>query len=577
MVRRSNRRRKIVLPARGDRSSASSPVFISSEDENILNNAHKDRTTMILANDQQFLMQDDEHVVEANDGQALQHDDEHVAEANDGQALQHDDEHALRLDDMETPRNTNVESSEDKDYCPVGETDDDILSSEFDSLTDEEYVMCRDLKKDRRNNMETYDSGSNETLANIPPTTLNEDLENTIDQGTEWSSEYENSNDEIITPETSQEGVPYTENVYTRKKHRHKVYNPNSEFKEVKFEIGMKFGSSGEFKQAIQNYALVNGYNIKWSKSNKRRKEAKCIMGCPWRIYASWLTNEKTLMVKAYTNEHSCSRNMRNRQATVSWIANYYLEKFRSNPNWGVEEMEKDLLRKFYITIPRMKSYRAKWEALKRLRGSVEDHYALLGSYIAQLRKVNPTSLFSVVCDPEFTGSPPIFKRLYIGFDALRNGFVHGCRPIIGFDGCFFKIFLGGQLLSAIGRDDNNQMFPIAWAVVEGENYDSWSWFLGLLFDDLCIDQGYGWTLISDQQKGLEYVIKQRVPAAKHRNCARHVYANWKKKHNGHVLKSAFWRIVRCNAESEFKRALNELQAISPPAFQDFIAIRMQM
>ncbi|WOL07470.1 hypothetical protein Cni_G16211 [Canna indica] len=105
-------------------------------------------------------------------------------------------------------------------------------------------------------------------------------------------------------------------------------------------------------------------------------------------------------------------------------------------------------------------------------------------------------------------------------------------------------------------------MFPIAWVVVEGENYDSWSWFLGLLFDDLGIDHGYGWTLISDQQKGLEYAIKQRVPAAEHRNCARHVYVDLKKKHNGHVLKSCFWRIIRCIVESEFKRALNELAAI---------------
>ncbi|WOK93869.1 hypothetical protein Cni_G02570 [Canna indica] len=146
-------------------------------------------------------------------------------------------------------------------------------------------------------------------------------------------------------------------------------------------------------------------------------------------------------------------------------------------------------------------------------------------------------------------------------------------RPIIRFDGCLLKIFLGGQLLSAIGRDNNNQMFPIAWAIVEGENYDSWSWFLGILFDDLFIDQGYGWALISDRQK---YAIKQRFPAAEHRNCARHVYTNWKKKHNRHELKSAFWRIVRCTAESEFKRALNELQVISPPTFQDFIAIGVQ-
>ncbi|WOL06035.1 hypothetical protein Cni_G14767 [Canna indica] len=90
------------------------------------------------------------------------------------------------------------------------------------------------------------------------------------------------------------------------------------------------------------------------------------------------------------------------------------------------------------------------------------------------------------MCDRAHTSAPPVFKRLYIGFNALRNGFLHGCRSIIGFDGCF---------RSAVGRDGNDQIFPIAWVVVEGENYDSWSWFLGLLFDDLCIHHGYGWTL----------------------------------------------------------------------------------
>ncbi|WOK93432.1 hypothetical protein Cni_G02129 [Canna indica] len=148
--------------------------------------------------------------------------------------------------------------------------------------------------------------------------------------------------------------------------------------------------------------------------------------------------------------------------------------------------MEKDLLSKFYITIPRMKSYRAKREALKMLRGSVEEHHAMLGAYLTQLRIVNRPSLFNIMCDRAHISAPPVFRRLYIGYDALRK-YLHGCRPIIEFDGCFLKTFLGGQLLSTAGRDGNDQMFPILWVVVEGENYDSWSWFLGLLFDDLLI------------------------------------------------------------------------------------------
>ncbi|WOL10605.1 hypothetical protein Cni_G19364 [Canna indica] len=160
-----------------------------------------------------------------------------------------------------------------------------------------------------------------------------------------------------------------------------------------------------------------------------------------------------------------------------------------------------DFQSKFYIPIARAKWYRVRSYALEKLRGSVEDHYALLGPYLAELRKKNPTSLFNIVCDREFTSAPPVFKRLYIGFDALKKGFLHGCWPIVGFDDCFLKTFLGGQLLSTVGIDGNNQMFPIAWAVVEGENYVSWRWFLGQFFNNLEISQGYGWTFISDQQK----------------------------------------------------------------------------
>ena len=55
----------------------------------------------------------------------------------------------------------------------------------------------------------------------------------------------------------------------------------------------------------------------------------------------------------------------------------------------------------------------------------------------------------------------------------------------MGLDGCFFKGATNGELLCAIGRDANNQMYPVAWAVVEVENNDSWNWFCDILFKDL--------------------------------------------------------------------------------------------
>ena len=56
-------------------------------------------------------------------------------------------------------------------------------------------------------------------------------------------------------------------------------------------------------------------------------------------------------------------------------------------------------------------------------------------------------------------------------------------------------------MLAAVGRDGNNQMFPIAWSVVTSENKVTWNWFIDLLIKDLDMKNGDGWTIITDQQK----------------------------------------------------------------------------
>ena len=101
-----------------------------------------------------------------------------------------------------------------------------------------------------------------------------------------------------------------------------------------------------------------------------------------------------------------------------------------------------------------------------------------------------------------------VFQRFYICFDACRRGFLDGCRRVVGLDGCFMKGPLKGELLPAIGRDANNQIYPIIWAVVEYENKDSWNWFLGHLQKDINIPIGAtGWVIITDQQKVHFYLL----------------------------------------------------------------------
>ena len=76
---------------------------------------------------------------------------------------------------------------------------------------------------------------------------------------------------------------------------------------------------------------------------------------------------------------------------------------------------------------------------------------------------------------------------------------------MIGVDGCFIKLTTGQQILAATGRDGNNNIFPIAFAIVDKENTASWSWFLTQLKYAIGGESGkFGYyTNISDRQKVL--------------------------------------------------------------------------
>ena len=91
---------------------------------------------------------------------------------------------------------------------------------------------------------------------------------------------------------------------------------------------------------------------------------------------------------------------------------------------------------------------------------------------------------------------------MFLCFEAMKMGFIRGCRPFIGLDGCFMKGPFGGCAMVAIALDGNRGLFPVAMAVVEAECKDSWLFFLDCLKG--CIggeEENKHYTFMSDRQK----------------------------------------------------------------------------
>lgn len=162
-----------------------------------------------------------------------------------------------------------------------------------------------------------------------------------------------------------------------------------------------------------------------------------------------------------------------------------------------------------------------------------------------------------------------VCEKFYTCFQSQKMGWKNACRQIIHLDGTFLKGRMKGQLLTAVGRDPNESMYIIAWAVVPVENKVNWEWFMELLQEDLKLEGGNGLALSSDQQKDLIYAIKNILPYAEHIMCgARHIFAQKKYTHMGPLHKT-FWKCARAYNETFFWRQLEKMKNIKLEAYKE--------
>ncbi|XP_074325396.1 uncharacterized protein LOC141663533 [Apium graveolens] len=343
------------------------------------------------------------------------------------------------------------------------------------------------------------------------------------------------------------------------------MFNERTDMKDPKFELCMLFSSAQSFRVAVQKFAIVNRKPVFQCRNFGRRIKYKCKgEGCKWSIFASIVQDTKTYQVKTYLKTHTCQTTFKQKYMTSKWIAEHYENEIRMNPTWPLGAFHKKIVNDWGCEVSIFAVGRAKRKALEVIKGHHVKQYSQLWDYINAVKKAMPDSTIELVLDePEADSVGRRFKRIYVCLGPLRRGFTQGCRPIIGLDGCHLKGPIGGQLLTAVGCDSNDGMYPIDWAVVEAENSETWNWFLNLLAYDVNIINSGGWTFISDRQKGLINALTTVVPITEHRFCVMHLYRNMYKDHKGVGSRTLLWLAARSTTEFMFNKHMSELKKLS--------------
>nr|GEW43256.1 hypothetical protein [Tanacetum cinerariifolium] len=116
--------------------------------------------------------------------------------------------------------------------------------------------------------------------------------------------------------------------------------------------------------------------------------------------------------------------------------------------------------------------------------------------------------------------------------------------------------FIRIYILTAIGVDPNYGIYPLAYAIVESENKQSWLWFLDCLGDDLELFRNSNFTF------GLIPALAETFPSAEHRYCLKHIYDNMKLQWRGKQFKDLLWRCATATTVSYFNKNMEELKGI---------------
>ncbi|KAM6574981.1 uncharacterized protein LOC115696575 [Cannabis sativa] len=200
-------------------------------------------------------------------------------------------------------------------------------------------------------------------------------------------------------------------------------------------------------------------------------------------------------------DSNTCPRTNKNRFASSKWLAEKDLDRFKMHDKWVVSAFQQSVGREKILVISRDKAYKAWMFATKEIEGTYQEQYNALWDYAEEIKHTNKDSTIKILTE------------------ATEDG----------------------QLLTTVAIVPNNQMYPVAFAVVEIENKDSWSWFVNLLKGDLKIENSLHWSFITDKQKGLEQALKgmweDGIPEAEHRHCARHLEKNFIKVFRDKTLK----------------------------------------
>ncbi|XP_015953808.1 uncharacterized protein LOC107478177 [Arachis duranensis] len=308
----------------------------------------------------------------------------------------------------------------------------------------------------------------------------------------------------------------------------------------TEFQVGQQFQDKDEALLSVKTYSIRQGVQYKVVESDYRRYVGKCSEfgnGYTWLIRLSLRQRRGIWEVKRYNGPHTClatSISSDHRSLDYHVIATFIMPMVRADASVNIKVLLNATAAHFGFRPTYRRVWMAKQKAVAIIYGDWDESYNELPRWVLGVQlTMHGTVAVLRTCPVRVGGhvdeSQAYFHRMFWAFPPCIEAF-RLCKPLMSIDGTYLYGKYGGTLLVAIAQDGNSNILHVAFALVEGEIAESWSFFLSHLRQHVTPQPSL--LVISDRHNGIKAALEAPdggwlPPSAYRAFCIRHVVANF--------------------------------------------------
>ncbi|XP_057739988.1 uncharacterized protein LOC130957117 [Arachis stenosperma] len=276
----------------------------------------------------------------------------------------------------------------------------------------------------------------------------------------------------------------------------------NAAAEDGEFSVRMEFGSRESVISAIKSYTIARRVDYTVYKFEPQAFYAKYKgygEGCGWLIQASLIQNKACWEIRRYNGKHTCTMgtiSQDHAKLTSNTIAEAIRPLVEADPSIKVKSIIAEVQSRFNYNVSYCKAWLAKQKSVAKIFGDWKVSYQTL----------------------------PIWLK------AMNVKMPRHCKPLMQVDGTHLYGKYKGALMVVVAQDGNQNIVPIAFAIVNGKTADAWEFFLTNLRRYVVTIDGVD--IISDRHTFIDTAVGRSngawsPPRAWRMYCIRHIGSNF--------------------------------------------------